>query len=441
MTKLYTIVLSAYIRATNSIAFLPTIITLSFFFFSLAILFLDKLEFSALIKQAIPSIIAHNTDSARSILGTLTSGIISLTVFSFSMVMIVINQASSSFSPRVIPGLLSKKSHQLVLGFYIGTIVYTMVLLGSLGNSHDHSTLLGIAVLFSILFAIMCLVLFIYFIHSISKAIQVDNITKNIFSVTLRQLERNSSTDSHPAHSIPDTSKWFILAGVSEGYLQNINYSSLVKLAQDDDMVIDILSPKGTFLLKNFPLCRTNKDLSGNAVIKKALLGCFITYPGEYLEENYTYGFKQISEIAVKALSPGINDPGTALHAIDLLNILYLAQMEMRENRYLFDGHGQLRIIKSLLSFDELLYRHLSPIRIYGKADAIVVIRLLECLNKLLYADIHGEHTACLITHLKIIIDDARKTITNDFDREKINRTIEEINRSINDSESLYYLS
>ncbi len=244
-----------------------------------------------------------------------------------------------------------------------------------------------------------------------------------------------------PGHSIPDTSKWFSLSGVSEGYLQNINYSLLIKMAQDNNIIIDILTSKGTFLLKNYPLLKTNKDISNDKSIKKSLLDCFITYPGEYIEENHIYGFKQISEIAVKALSPGINDPGTAIHAIDLLTILYLAQMEARESRYLFDDQGQLRIIKNLISFDELLYRYLSPIRIYGKTDAIVVIRLLECLNKLLYADIHGEHTVYLNAHLKIIIDDASKTIVNNFDRKKINKVIETINQSINGSEALSYIS
>ncbi|EAR20319.1 putative orphan protein [Nitrococcus mobilis Nb-231] len=187
-------------------------------------------------------------------------------------------------------------------------------------------------------------------------------------------------------------------------------------------------------------MCKINKDVSDDKSIKNALLDCFITYPGEYIEEHYIYGFKQISEIAAKALSPGINDPGTALHAIDLLTMLYLAQMEIHEAGYLFDDHGRLRVIKNLISFDELLYRYLSPIRIYGKADVIVLARLLECLNKLLYADIHGEHTDHLIAYLRVIIEDARETITNNVDRKKINKLIEKINGLIDKNELLYYI-
>lgn len=387
-------------------------------------LLFDQQEYSEIIKKITPFTLVHNADSARNILSTLITGTISLTVFSFSMVMIVISQAASNFSPRVIPGLLSKKSHQLVLGFYIGTIVYTTVLLGSLGSRSDNSTILGIGIIFSIFFTITCLILFIYFIHSISKSIQVDSIIKGIFTITLQQLKKNNNANNDADHLIPNTSEWHIITSSFEGYLKIINYPSLTRLAQDNNIIIDILVPKGEFLVKHYPLFKTNKNINDNTALRTALLNCFITYADEYIEENYFYGFKQISEIAVKALSPGINDPGTAIHAIDLLTILYLAQMEMHEVSGLSDDDGQLRVIDKSVSFNELLYRYMSPIRGYGKADIIIIIKLLDCLSHLLYADIHGEHTASLIRHTKIIIDDADKAITNPFDREKINEIV-----------------
>lgn len=441
MTKLYRIIVTLYVRGTNSIAFLPAIIAISFFIFSLSILFFDRAGYGEHIKELIPRIIAHETESARQLLSTLTGGIISLTVFSFSMVMIVINQASSSFSPRVIPGLLSKKPHQIVLGFYIGTIIYTTVLLGSLGGENTSPEVLGLAVLFSIFFAITCLVLFIYFIHSISKAIQVDNIIKAIFTTTLRQIKKNNCVNNDHEYSISDTAQWHVITSSSEGYLQSINYAFLTRLARDNDIIIELLVPKGVFLLRNYPLCKTNRDISNNKTLRTTLLDCFFTYTDEYIEENYIYGFKQISEIAVKALSPGINDPGTALHAIDLLTILYLNKMEMHENQFIADADGQLRIINKLISFDELLYRYLSPIREYGKSDVFVVARLLECLKRLLYADIHGKYTASLTHHAKIILDDTTETLMNPFDRSKINESIADINSLAIGRSSLPYLS
>ena len=106
----------------SKIAFYPTIISLSGLSLAFLMIYLEQLDVSAYLIDAAPALVIDDTDTAKTILSTLIGGLISLTVFSFSMVMVLLSQASSNFSPRVLPGIISDRKHQIVLGQYIATI-------------------------------------------------------------------------------------------------------------------------------------------------------------------------------------------------------------------------------------------------------------------------------------------------------------------------------
>ena len=114
----------AYQRIIHSLAFYPTLIAIGFFLLCLLTMAIEYQPWMMALKGYFDLGLVRNADNARLILGTLVAGILSLMVFSFSMVMVVLNQAGSNLSPRVIPGLITKRSHQVVLGFYLGTTMY-----------------------------------------------------------------------------------------------------------------------------------------------------------------------------------------------------------------------------------------------------------------------------------------------------------------------------
>lgn len=123
---------TTYTNTVNSIAFLPAIIALLFLGLSWLMILLDFSDAGKNIKSQLPWLSLKDASTARSIISAIAAGIISLTVFSFSMVMIVLNQAASQMSNRVLDKLIGNKSQQWVLGFYIGTIVYALFLLSTI---------------------------------------------------------------------------------------------------------------------------------------------------------------------------------------------------------------------------------------------------------------------------------------------------------------------
>ncbi|WP_040396622.1 DUF2254 family protein, partial [Cesiribacter andamanensis] len=132
--QLYTL----YLKVTSSIAFFPTLIALLIFALGLFSMYLDARGLSYDLTEHIPYLITRNPETARSLLSSLTGGMFSLMVFSFSMVMVVLTVASNNYTPRVLPGLISTKRHQLVLGLYLGTIGYLLIVhINTGGESFD----------------------------------------------------------------------------------------------------------------------------------------------------------------------------------------------------------------------------------------------------------------------------------------------------------------
>jgi uncharacterized membrane protein len=373
--------LQTYYRSVlNSIAFLPSVISLIFVLFSVLVLYLELSWVGTLyFTGPLEVLMVKGNDNARQILGTLIGGMISLTVFSFSMVMVLLNQASSSFTPRIVPGILTDKKNQFVLGFYLGTIICLIIILNiKPGETHQDSPRVG--VLLAMFLGICCLGLFIYFIHLISLRLQVGNV---IFSVAHRV--RNQIKKETLAHreSLPKpmVTVWYFLSSQEAGYLSEINEKQLKKLCSQHDIRIELLYPLGTFLYEDESVCKVSMDMSDQKKLRRAILSCFIISFEPYGKGTYLYGLNQISEIAVKALSPGTNDPVTALIALDHLSLLFNDMLREKSAPLLNTESGSLLLRHHDL--EALLLEFIRPISHYGKDDPKVRERLAAFYDRL----------------------------------------------------------
>ena len=128
------------------------------------------------------------------VLCTLITGIISLITLSFAMVMVVLSNVSTTFSPKLILGLVSEKTHQIVLGNYIGAILYCLILLLLTSDKESHR-FHDMAIILATAMGIWCLVLFIYFIHKISTSVQINNIVERIYTETKKELYRRQDEE------------------------------------------------------------------------------------------------------------------------------------------------------------------------------------------------------------------------------------------------------
>lgn len=365
-----------YQQIISSIAFLPAIISLLFFLLSIVMVYVEFSFLETPFAKSMQVLLVKGNDNARHVLGALIGGIISLTVFSFSMVMLLLNQASSSFTPRIIPGLLTDKKHQFVLGFYIGTIIYCIIIILNITPREASQNSPKFGVLLAMLFGIVCLSLFIYFIHLISQKIQVDNIISLVTSESIKLIEQDNSQKCLSV----DTTAWHLLGSEEAGYYSRIHIGKLEKICRDHQLHIKILHPLGTFLLAHTPFCSVSRNIYAEKKLEFEILSCFVFGYEPYGESSYLHGVNQLSEIAVKALSPGINDPGTAVIALNHLSKVFCCLYQHTPEEKLVLP----LVIQAGYSLQELLFNFIHPIGNYGKNDAKVHATLLEFYTRLL---------------------------------------------------------
>lgn len=364
----------------SKIAFYPTLLAFSGFLFALLMMYLEQQGISREVMEVFPLLMVEDGDTALTVLSACLGGLISLMVFSFSMVMLLLSQASSNYSPRLLPGLISDKRHQFILGLYLSSILYIIFTIFSIEPSEKKYTLPGLSVLLGILFTISCLVAFIYFIHNISQSIQINNILDTIFMDSKKRLKRLIDSDKGVPKSFPDTENWHQYKVGHSGYIQNISLNNLLDICEKHDTKIYITIPKGLFALSNAVFLKSEKKLEKEVV--DDVISNISFSRGELVEDNYILAFKQITEIAVKAMSPGINDPGTAINAIDYLTELFSLRMQKGDKTIITQNNKVLLKIASI-TFKELIYNVMASLRTYCKHDPIMVQKILWMLNYL----------------------------------------------------------
>ncbi|GAA4646629.1 hypothetical protein GCM10023115_45910 [Pontixanthobacter gangjinensis] len=258
---------------------------------------------------------------------------------------------------------------------------------------------------------------FIYFIHNISQSIQISNILQNIFETAKSRLTKLIDTEEKQKSDFPETEDWKEYHSEKSGYLQNISFTNLVDICESEDIKLHILPVKGIFVLSGIPLFRCNKDLDEDKV--KKILSNFNFSREELVADNYTLAFKQITEIIVKAMSPGINDPGTAINGIDYLTELLALRMKKKDQSMIL--RDEVAYIKlNTIDFEDLLYNIMAPIRTYCKNDIILVQKLLLMFYYLEKQESDNtNYCKYLRKEAESLMKDAKASIENEEDIEK----------------------
>lgn len=422
MKELYNRLFSFFNTLESKIAFYPTLLAFLGFNLAFFMLYMEGKGISDNLIEVMPQLIVEKGDTALTIMSACIGGLISMMVFSFSMVMLLLSQASSNYSPRLLPGLISDKRHQIILGVYLATILYNIFILFAIEPNNEKYELPGIAILLGIILTIVCICAFIFFIHNISQSIQITNILQNIFKPAKIRLEKliDSEIKNRESIAFPDTSDWYEYETNKNGYFQNIALNNLKNHCCEHDNQLHILPAKGMFILNGIPAFRSKKKLDEEQI--KDILQNFNFSRGELVSDNYTLSFKQITEVIVKAMSPGINDPGTAINGIDYLTELFALRMQKRDTSYILDGDKAL-LKMNTINFAELLYNVTAEIRVYSKQDIVVVQKMLLMFKYLLKQPACEEsYKDAIITEAKALLTDAKNTMQNERDIRQIEK-------------------
>ena len=350
---------------------------------TVGMIYLDYSAAGKSIKESAGWIRLKDPSTARSLVSVIAAGLISITVFSFSMVMVVLNQAASQLTNRVLENLIGSRLQQFILGFYIGTIVFSLFLLTSIRSNETGIYVPALSTYLLILLSVIAIFLFVFFLHFVTQSIKYVVIIQRICNQTLRALKTACCLHSEPAIVQPIKGGQPLYpnkAGIFESY----NQKMLVKTAAAEQAVISFAVAPGSFVLCSTPLAFVHLD-KGNLteeLVEQLQLGIHIVDEVS-INENYYAGFRQLSEIAVKALSPGINDPGTAVESLRALAILFEYRLQHFPHNEIKDNNAVVRLITKEKTADELLNNSLLPVWDYGKQDRNIQEHLEMLLKQL----------------------------------------------------------
>ncbi|MDB4293247.1 DUF2254 domain-containing protein [Maribacter sp.] len=410
-----------YNKIIYSIAFYPVLITVGLFFLAWVSLFMEDFEIVGTLKENLPHLIIQDRETARVILSTLVGSILSLTVFSFTMVMVVLNQASANFSPRLLPGLISNKRHQIILGVYIGTLTYCMIILISLGAYGVDSKSFGLSTMIAALLGVLCVGLFVSFINSISGAIQIHNIIDRVARSSAKKLKecKNNISNEAASEGTDDISFSQVLKMNRTGYYRGFDISLIDDELKDKDNVINILAFEDQHLWEGTPIVRIEHPLSDDE-IEALRLGLHIS-TNRHEGNSSLGGMIKLMEVAVKAMSPGINDPGTAISAITRVGKLMNSILEIPKEVLLNPKNCNLKVIGTTISGKNLMQTIVQPIRLYSKKDSSVMSALIKALKYIQSnSDISEKKRKDVERELRAIAEDIRMNIENEMDKKDI---------------------
>ena len=409
----------------GGVALIPLVVTTLFVIIALTITYYEEQANSNLLK--FPDYFQTKTpETARAILSGILAGIISLTVFSFSMMMVVVNQASSNYSPKVVDTLMNQRFNKVILGFYLGTIVFTIITLMHIDAKSFAGNVPQSSLLTNIILSIACILLFVSFINKISSSVRVTNIIENIANETKRCLKKEGEKTST---ALIDTDRWLVFNSAEGGYLQVVRVKTMMDIVEKYDLQIKVLEIPGAYLTRHTPLFSLNTIPPDDAI--KEVRKCFVTYSGESIEDNSFYGLRQLREIAVKSLSPGINDPGVACLCIDHLAELLAFFVDRHEQDVFFGKSGGPRIILTQRTFADILDEIIIPIYTYGSRDFTVVNNLLILFYQISSA-VEADCGKIFHGYIEAILKEADHNFKDNKTRAYINKTLNKLTASGN---------
>jgi uncharacterized membrane protein len=351
-------------------------------------------------------------ESAMALLTTIANSMITVTSIAFSITVVALTLASSQFGPRLIRNFMMDKGTQVVLGVFVSTYLYCLLIIQATKSYGEQVFVPGMSVYIAVILAFISVGVLIFFIHHVARSIQADNVINNVYHQLRDSIDRlfpdieegSEDTDIHtPQYQQNYPSRFEIKATVS-GYVQTLDLNLIVRLGQKFDMVVEIKYKQGEFVVKNSVLLVVFCHLNELPLVEEKLLKVVIQGSNRTPVQDPEFAIHQLVEIAVRALSPGINDPYSAITCVDKLSAILCELCKRpfpKSNR--FDDSGAIRVTINGIKFSGLAEAAFNQIRQYGKESVAVTIRLLESLNNIVQASINDEQREFVYHQLQMI--------------------------------------
>lgn len=435
------------IHYKESIWFLPSLFVVGAIAVAIIITGID-IFFQDQFYKLFPSFLLTSVSLARTILSVIATSLLTMTAITFSTIMIVFSIYSSQFSPRTLQNFISDRLTQTVLGIFIAGFTYSMVSILLIREVGPNTVVFS--AVFGIIFSLICIGYFIRFIQHITVSIQVNNLIEelndeifNTLKKKIKEIEdirENGKVLSGVSEGIADMEKEkpFEAFAHRAGHIQLYDIRGLIKTAIENDIIIESNRRVGDYVTESTPIFTiwNISDKEKHEKIESRIKKCVSIGNYRNTVQDIDFSLQKLEEIALRAISPGINDPNTAILCVrNLGNILSKICNSYIGKLYFYDREDNLRFILDEKDFEEILYSTFYKILNLSRNQISILSSVLEAI--LIIAESKNfKISKILIGFLKYAINGFDKTLLQSNDIKFLNTKLSRIAKYLNADES-----
>jgi uncharacterized membrane protein len=334
---------------------------------------------------------SRGPEGSRAVLSTVAASMMTIASVTFSITIVALQLASSQFGPRLLRNFMRDRGNQVAIGTFIATFTYCLLVLRTVNGTESEQFVPHMSVTVGLLLALASVGVLIYFIHHSAESIQAENVIATVSNELRGAIDKlypqqlgNNPSDDASELQLPATFEQdsVPIRSPRSDYLQAIDVNKLLKLAVDNNCLFSVDVRPGKFCFEGDLLVRAWPPDQINDKVTKEVCDGFYFGSRRTLSQDVEFAIDQLVEIAVRALSPGINDPNTAINCVDRLGAA-LCTLSNRDfpSRFRHDDAGHLRVVTDVSTIAGIVDAAFDQIRQASRENASVTIRLLETLR------------------------------------------------------------
>jgi uncharacterized membrane protein len=396
----------------------------------------DRLAYDGLI--TLPTwVLSGTADVARVLLATVAAAIITVVGIVFSITIVALTLASTQFGPRMLRNFVRDPGTQLSLGTFVASFCYAMIALVSVGGGPHGDFVPHLSITVTLLLTLLDVAVLLYFLNHIATMIQLPVVIAGIATTLVSEVTAMENSDVFGVGAGRGPSHEELLVRLAEsgapirtprsGYLQVIRHDVLVKIAAKANAVVQLPHRPGHFMVAGQVIARVCPPEAAESVAERLALG---HVAGAYrtLPQDVSFGFDQLVEIALRALSPAVNDTFTGMTCVDwIADCLCRIAPIWHPHRIRRDSDGDIRVIAFEPSFERLVERAFDTIRQSSIGMPAIMIRQLDAIAKVIEQVPDRRRRTALIRQAEAIQRSNLATVPDASDRDDVTQHYEAV--------------
>ncbi|RAI41114.1 DUF2254 domain-containing protein [Rhodoplanes roseus] len=350
-------------------------------------------------------VFSGDAGTARDLLSTLLSGMITMTSLVVSITMVVLSLSAGQLGPRLIWNFMGDRQIQTVIGLFVATILYTLVILRSVNEELGASYVPHVAITVASLLVVTCLFALLFYLNKLARSIisdtMIDRVAQNLAGAIAAQPQARVATVGGP---LPSGSHRRTIALETSGYVQFVDYAALCRIATRRNALLTVRIRPGHFAIRGGGRIDVLSQDPLPEPVDDDVRAAFVIGPDRTADQDLEYSIRQLVEIALRALSPGMNDAFTAMAVIDRLAaaVEAIGRRPLPRPEYT-DQNGTVRVIADVSTYEGVVDAAFLQIRQSAAHDPAVLMQLAARLGDLLEVSRSDEQRAVLTKHIELV--------------------------------------